>query len=155
MNMYDNNQQGGYKGGNDKKQFGGPKQLFSAICADCRKPCQVPFRPSGDKPIYCKDCFMKRKEKTAGDTWRSDAPQSGSPKQNSAPTYAERPGATGSPAKPQQSSGGVQLVDLKRQMDLMSAKLDMLLQKLEGAGTKAKKVITKKTPAKKVGKGKK
>ncbi|KKW10916.1 MAG: hypothetical protein UY50_C0024G0006 [Parcubacteria group bacterium GW2011_GWA2_49_9] len=144
--MYDNHGQGGYKGGNDKKQFGGPKQLFSAICADCRKPCQVPFRPSGDKPIYCKDCFMKRKEKTAGDTWRSDAPQSGSPKQNS------------TPAKPQPSSGGVQLVDLKRQMDVMSEKLDALLQKLEGVGTKAKKSAAKKTPVKKekkVGKGKK
>ena len=111
--MYDNQGQGGYKGGNDKKQFGGPKQMFSAICADCRKPCQVPFRPSGDKPIYCKDCFIKRKE-------------------------------------PQQSSGGVQLIDLKRQMDLMSEKLDVLLQKLEGAGSKAKKSTVKKTPAKKV-----
>lgn len=139
-------QQGGYKGGNDKKQFGGPKQLFSAICADCRKPCQVPFRPSGDKPIYCKDCFMKRKEKTAGDTWRPEAPQGGSPNQNSAPV------------KPQQSSGGVQLVDLKRQMDVMSGKLDMLLQKLGGVGPKEKKSVVKKTPVKKVkkaGKGKK
>ena len=135
--MYDNNQQGGYKGGNDKKQFGGPKQLFSAICADCRKPCQVPFRPSGDKPIYCKDCFMKRKEKSAGDTWRSDAPQGGSPKQNTAP------------AKPQQSSGGVQLADLKRQMDVMSGKLDILLQKREGVGSKPKKTATKKVSAKK------
>lgn len=139
-------QQGGYKGDKGKQHFGGPKQLFSAICADCRKPCQVPFRPSGDKPIYCKDCFMKRKEKTAGDTWRAEAPQGGSPKQSSAPV------------KPQQSTDGVQLIDLKRQMDVMSEKLDMLLQKLEGAGPKTKKSTVKKTPAKKgkkAGKGKK
>lgn len=35
--------------------------LHKAICADCNKECQVPFRPSQDRPVYCKDCFSKRK----------------------------------------------------------------------------------------------
>ena len=35
--------------------------LHKAICADCNKECEVPFRPSGDRPVYCKDCFSKRK----------------------------------------------------------------------------------------------
>ena len=35
--------------------------LHKAICADCRKECEVPFRPSQDRPVYCKDCFSKRK----------------------------------------------------------------------------------------------
>ncbi|MCM8776408.1 MAG: hypothetical protein NC930_08715 [Candidatus Omnitrophica bacterium] len=35
--------------------------LHKAICADCRKDCEVPFRPSGDRPVYCKECFAKRK----------------------------------------------------------------------------------------------
>ncbi len=35
--------------------------LFEAICADCHKVCEVPFRPSEDRPVYCKDCFATRK----------------------------------------------------------------------------------------------
>ena len=31
------------------------------ICADCNKECEIPFKPSGDRPVYCKDCFSKRK----------------------------------------------------------------------------------------------
>ena len=35
--------------------------LHKVICADCNKECEVPFRPSGDRPVYCKECFAKRK----------------------------------------------------------------------------------------------
>jgi CxxC-x17-CxxC domain-containing protein len=35
--------------------------LYKAICADCKKECEVPFKPSGERPVYCKDCFAKRK----------------------------------------------------------------------------------------------
>lgn len=37
------------------------RMLHKAICADCNKECEVPFRPSQDRPVYCKDCFSKRK----------------------------------------------------------------------------------------------
>ncbi|MBU0605449.1 MAG: hypothetical protein KKH77_04090 [Candidatus Omnitrophica bacterium] len=39
--------------------------LHKAICADCNKECEVPFKPSGDRPVYCKECFSKRKTGTA------------------------------------------------------------------------------------------
>ena len=32
------------------------------ICAGCNKECEIPFRPSGDRPVYCKECFAKRKK---------------------------------------------------------------------------------------------
>ncbi len=35
--------------------------LHKAVCADCNKPCEVPFKPTGDRPVYCKDCFSKRR----------------------------------------------------------------------------------------------
>ena len=41
--------------------FHHPKQYHRAICADCKKECEVPFRPTGDRPVYCKECFSKRK----------------------------------------------------------------------------------------------
>ncbi len=37
------------------------RKLFKVICAECNKECEVPFRPSGDRPVYCKECFSKRK----------------------------------------------------------------------------------------------
>ena len=37
------------------------RPMYKAICADCKKECEVPFRPSGDRPVYCKACFTKRK----------------------------------------------------------------------------------------------
>lgn len=37
------------------------RTLHKAICADCNKECEVPFRPTGDRPVYCKECFSKRK----------------------------------------------------------------------------------------------
>lgn len=38
-----------------------PRELFDAVCAECGKTAQVPFRPSGMKPVYCSDCFQNRR----------------------------------------------------------------------------------------------
>jgi CxxC-x17-CxxC domain-containing protein len=35
--------------------------LHKAVCADCSKECEIPFKPSGGRPVYCKECFVKRK----------------------------------------------------------------------------------------------
>lgn len=48
---------GGFGGGhssNDRPQ----REMFDAVCASCGKPTQVPFRPSGDRPVYCRDCYQ-------------------------------------------------------------------------------------------------
>jgi len=37
------------------------RQLYSVKCAECGVQTQVPFKPSGDRPVYCRDCYMKRK----------------------------------------------------------------------------------------------
>jgi CxxC-x17-CxxC domain-containing protein len=38
------------------------RRLTQAICADCHKECEVPFKPARDRPVYCKDCFSRRKQ---------------------------------------------------------------------------------------------
>jgi len=38
-----------------------PIQLTDAICSDCKKPCKIPFKPRDNRPLYCKECFQKRK----------------------------------------------------------------------------------------------
>lgn len=40
--------------------------MYKAVCADCRKDCEVPFKPAGDRPIYCKECFALRKANQHG-----------------------------------------------------------------------------------------
>ena len=35
--------------------------LYQAVCSDCRKGCEVPFKPTGERPVYCKECFAIRK----------------------------------------------------------------------------------------------
>jgi CxxC-x17-CxxC domain-containing protein len=50
---------GGYAGGGGGGSRGA-REMFSATCSSCGKEAQVPFRPSGDKPVYCSDCFQQR-----------------------------------------------------------------------------------------------
>ncbi len=40
----------------------GPRQMFPAVCAQCGKETQVPFQPRGDRPVYCRDCYVKNKQ---------------------------------------------------------------------------------------------
>ncbi len=53
---------GGGGGGGFRRDFG-PREMHKAVCADCGAECEVPFKPIEGKPVYCKDCFMKRKPK--------------------------------------------------------------------------------------------
>ena len=38
-----------------------PREMHKAVCAECKKDTEVPFKPSGDRPVYCRECFMKQK----------------------------------------------------------------------------------------------
>jgi len=89
----------------------GRSQMFEAVCANCGKKCEVPFRPNGQRPVYCRDCFGKQ----------GRAPSSNFPKKDfgaQAPFHV--------PA-PQEMSDGRIIDDIKRQLDAMSMKLDQLL----------------------------
>lgn len=55
-------------GGKFKDRSNGRPDMFSATCADCGNNCQVPFKPTGSKPIYCSDCF---EDKGGSDSRRS------------------------------------------------------------------------------------
>jgi CxxC-x17-CxxC domain-containing protein len=51
----------------NKRNFGKPRfnrdrsQMYQATCANCGKECEVPFRPTGSKPVLCRDCFQNSK----------------------------------------------------------------------------------------------
>lgn len=40
----------------------GERRMYPATCAACGQETEVPFEPRGDKPIYCRECFMKQKD---------------------------------------------------------------------------------------------
>jgi CxxC-x17-CxxC domain-containing protein len=91
-------------------------QKFDAICSNCGKKCQVPFRPDGEKPVYCKDCFGAPREAMAGK------------KSFSAVRPAFAPCATSVPE-------GKTIADLTRQIAAMNTKIDTMLKILEGGGS--------------------
>lgn len=35
--------------------------MYKAVCADCGNECEVPFKPDGKTPAYCRECYLKRK----------------------------------------------------------------------------------------------
>jgi CxxC-x17-CxxC domain-containing protein len=56
---------GGYSSGGFSGGGGGydrsPREMFSATCSNCGREAQVPFRPTGSKPVYCSDCFTSQR----------------------------------------------------------------------------------------------
>lgn len=53
---------GGFGGGRPSfggGRSGGDRQMHTATCSDCGNECQVPFRPTGEKPVFCSSCFEK------------------------------------------------------------------------------------------------
>lgn len=42
---------------NDRERF----SMHHAVCSDCGNDCQVPFLPTGGKPVYCNNCFQNHR----------------------------------------------------------------------------------------------
>ena len=42
------------------------RMMYEAICADCSKVCEVPFKPTEERAVYCKSCWALRKGLPAG-----------------------------------------------------------------------------------------
>jgi CxxC-x17-CxxC domain-containing protein len=38
-----------------------PQTMFKTVCSDCGKECEVPFKPNGSKPVFCRDCFQGKR----------------------------------------------------------------------------------------------
>ncbi len=60
----DNDRRGGFRGGSGGGRGfrpSGPREMHKATCADCKQETEVPFVPSGDRPVYCRECYAKHK----------------------------------------------------------------------------------------------
>jgi len=47
-----------------RRQFGGPREMHKAVCAECGQECEVPFKPAEGRPVYCRDCYAKKRGPT-------------------------------------------------------------------------------------------
>jgi CxxC-x17-CxxC domain-containing protein len=53
---------GGYSaGGGGGFRERRPREMFEATCSNCGKTAMVPFRPTSGKPVFCEDCFQRRR----------------------------------------------------------------------------------------------
>jgi CxxC-x17-CxxC domain-containing protein len=140
------NRGGGFRGGNDrggrpnfqKRSFGGDRggdrerpDMHKATCSECTKICEVPFRPSNDKPVYCNDCFSSKREgvdrKPRGD-FGDRAPR----------REFDRPAQRPEIARVQPAND-----EMKNQLRDLNSKMDRLVTLMEKmTNTSAPKVVT-------------
>ncbi len=69
----------------------GDRQMFQAVCSNCGRECEVPFQPTGSKPVLCNDCF-RNANGGSGSSGRNDRPQRGGfgERRSSAPRSDDR-----------------------------------------------------------------
>lgn len=46
---------------NNRRPANNVRKMYSAVCSSCGTTTQVPFQPSGNKPVYCKECFQSHR----------------------------------------------------------------------------------------------
>ena len=44
------------RGGYDRP----PREMHKATCASCGQETEVPFKPDGTRPVYCRECYQKK-----------------------------------------------------------------------------------------------
>lgn len=141
-------------GGNDSDRA---PMLFKATCAECGKGCEVPFRPTSGKPVFCNDCFNGQRDSNDSRGGRPSFNDRG-PKRDFG---GDRPSFRSQEDRPSFKQAPV---DNKRELSEISMKLDRLITAMEkmtsGAtsapkekavekSAEAPKVVEKKTVAKK------
>jgi CxxC-x17-CxxC domain-containing protein len=110
----ENRSSGGGSRGPKQRSFGGgggggydrsdrPSVMHPATCSTCGVDCEVPFRPTGSKPVLCKVCFNKG---GANSSWEADGKRFPR-KQSSAPQAPD---------------------NIKKQLDSIESKLNQILE---------------------------
>lgn len=93
-------------GGGGGRRDGGSQEMHRATCAECGNSCEVPFKPTGERPVYCSNCFGGK---------RGDSAPNSAPRREFAPrTSPSFPSADG------------RIDELKRQIEFVQQKLDKI-----------------------------
>ncbi len=122
---------GGFKRGGDRPSFGGrpsfgskfggrsdgPKTMHKAICAGCGKTCEVPFKPNGQKPVYCNECFSDQKDENKGSSEKRNFSEPRFPRVDRTEREYVKPASLNS--------------DLKKEIDALNTKLDKIIDMMK------------------------
>lgn len=102
--------------------------MHKATCSNCGQTCEVPFRPTGDKPVYCNNCFGKMRDAEGGgrDRFPRNDFGGGAPRQNFDNNRGGRDGGN---------------ADVVRELQALSGKLDRILRAIEKPVTLAAPVV--------------
>lgn len=113
---------GGFNRGAPRGDFSRPKEMHQATCAHCGKACEVPFRPNGKKPVFCRECFTSGKAEGSSPAFS---------RPDSAPRPAYR--SEGRPDREHRTDAGERRTeDLKPRIEAIDAKLTTLMKMVEG-----------------------
>lgn len=114
------NSGGGFAGPDRGRGEGGRSMMFEAVCSQCQRDCQVPFRPNGRKPVLCSTCFGKQVSSGAsfggGKSFGGDR----APRQFN----ADRP------ARPASHSSSQPTENYRAQFEMLNSKIDRILNML-------------------------
>lgn len=127
MRDYNRNSRSGggrYGGGDFRRRDSGRREMHKAVCDECGESCEVPFRPSRGKPIYCSNCFERKDGGSSRRPSRRDSGRS---------DFGKR------------DDTNKQLLE---QVSSLNAKLDRILKVIESGVEK--KPVSKKAEVKKV-----
>jgi CxxC-x17-CxxC domain-containing protein len=39
----------------------GPREMTKATCSECGQACEVTVKPTEGRPVFCRDCFAKKR----------------------------------------------------------------------------------------------
>ncbi|MDO8626413.1 MAG: hypothetical protein Q7K39_03070 [Candidatus Magasanikbacteria bacterium] len=135
---------GGFGGGKPfggKKFGGGPRPMFQAVCSQCGNDCEVPFKPTGERPIYCSNCFKNQAGPSARFAGKPSFERGPRPSfgGNDRPSFgampAGRQGGQGGSQGGGNQGGGVS----KAQFESLNQKLDKIIAMLGGVKTELTK----------------
>lgn len=147
-----NNFGGGRSGGFGGRGQGGgfnrgggrpPIVMHQAVCDKCKQECEVPFKPTGDRPVFCNNCFERPNNKVGGDRFikhNFSSPSFGDKKmfsaicdtckQNCEVPFLPRPGR---PVQCEKCFAGKRAGSdnsdaIFKKLDLLNGKLDLILK---------------------------
>lgn len=97
------------------RAFGEQTETFKTSCSKCHAACEVPFRPNGKKPVFCKNCFVRDDARPTGNSYEKRSYNS------------ERP----APQPIQQEDPRIGA--MQKELGTIHAKIDALIKSLEGS----------------------
>lgn len=59
---------GSSHGARNRRDF----EMTKVVCSSCGSNCEVPFKPTSNKPIFCSDCFRKEEKGSSSKTSSKD-----------------------------------------------------------------------------------